>query len=94
MAKLTQEQIAAALPGVPGWTRNDASIARTFVCKDFMAAMTFVNQVATAAEAAWHHPDIDIRWNKVTLTLSTHSEGGLTQKDFDLAARINALVPS
>ena len=76
----------------PGWKRLDASITRTFEHKDFVAAMAFVNKVAVAAEAAWHHPDIDIRWNKVTLVLSTHSEGGLTQKDFDLARQIDALA--
>jgi len=94
MEKLTQEQIDAALAGVPGWKRQDGSIKRTFEHKDFVAAMAFVNKVATAAEAAWHHPDIDIRWNKVTLVLSTHSEGGLTQKDFDLAQQIGAFAHS
>ena len=94
MAKLTPEQIDAALAGVPGWKRQNASITRTFEHKDFVAAMAFVQKVAVAAEAAWHHPDIDIRWNKVTLVLSTHSEGGLTQKDFDLARQIDALAHS
>ena len=92
MAKLTPKQIKAALPTVRDWRKNGASIARTFQFQDFPLAMTFVNQVARAAEQAQHHPDIDIRWNKVTLTLSTHSEGGLTQKDFDLAKKIDALV--
>jgi 4a-hydroxytetrahydrobiopterin dehydratase len=58
---------------------------------DFVQAMAFVNQVAGAAEAAGHHPDIDIRWNKVTLALSSHAEGGLTERDFQLAARIQEL---
>ena len=64
-------------------------MSRTFVFGDFVEAMSFVMTVALAAERAFHHPDIDIRWNKVTLTLSTHSEGGLTQKDADLAASLD-----
>ena len=94
MAKLTPKQIKAALPTVRDWRKNGASIARTFQFQDFPLAMTFVNQVARAAEQAQHHPDIDIRWNKVTLTLSTHGEGGLTRKDFVLAKQINSLVVS
>ena len=92
MAKLTPKQIKAALPTVRDWRKNGASIARTFQFQDFPLAMTFVNQVARAAEQAQHHPDIDIRWNKVALTLATHSEGGLTQKDFALAKKIDALA--
>lgn len=91
MAKLTSDQIGAALATTPGWKRQNESIGRTFEHKDFPAAMAFVNKVAAVAESANHHPDIDIRWNKVTLTLSTHSEGGLTQKDIDLARQISAL---
>jgi 4a-hydroxytetrahydrobiopterin dehydratase len=92
MAELTPEQIKAALPTVRDWKRQSASITRTCQFKDFAAAMGFVNKVAKVAEEANHHPDIDIRWNKVTLTLATHSEGGLTQNDFDLAKKIDALV--
>ena len=92
MAELTPEQIKAALPGVKDWKKESASITRTYQFKDFAQAMAFVNKVATAAEAANHHPDIDIRWNKVTLTLATHSEGGLTQKDFELAKKIDGLA--
>lgn len=91
MAELNPEQIKTALPAVKEWKRQSASITRTFQFKDFAAAMAFVNKVANAAEAANHHPDIDIRWNKVTLTLATHSEGGLTQKDFDLAKQVDRL---
>ena len=64
---------------------------RTFEFKDFVAAMKFVDIVAEKSESAWHHPDIDIRWNKVRLALCTHSEGGLTEKDFELAAEFDAL---
>ena len=92
MATLTPKQIKAALPTARDWRKRGASIARTFQFKDFLAAMSFVNKVARAAEKAQHHPDIDIRWNKVTLVLSTHSEGGLTPKDFELAKKINALA--
>ena len=92
MAKLTAEQIKAALPSVKNWKKQRAEIQRMFQFDDFVAAMKFVNKVARAAEKSNHHPDIDIRWNKVTLVLATHSEGGLTQKDFDLAKKIDALV--
>jgi len=67
-------------------------IHRTYQFKDFPAAMKFVNAVARAAEKAWHHPDIDIRWNKVTLALTTHDAGGLTEKDFSLAAKFDRLA--
>ena len=92
MAELNPEQIKAALPSVQEWQKQSASLTRTYSFKDFAQAMAFVNRVAQAAEEAKHHPDIDIRWNKVTLTLATHSEGGLTQKDFDLARKIDALA--
>ena len=92
MGKLNSEQIKAALPAVKNWKKKGAEISRTFQFKDFVGAMAFVNKVARVAENANHHPDIDIRWNKVTLTLSTHSEGGLTQKDFDVAKKIDALA--
>jgi 4a-hydroxytetrahydrobiopterin dehydratase len=92
MPKLTPKQIQDALPGVPRWRRKSRIITRTFAFKDFPAAMKFVNAVARLAEKAWHHPDIDIRWNKVTLTLTTHDEGGLTRKDFEMAAKCDALA--
>jgi 4a-hydroxytetrahydrobiopterin dehydratase len=92
MAKLAPKQIKTALVAVKDWKKKGASITRTYKFKDFVAAMDFVNKVAKAAEKANHHPDIDIRWNKVTLTLATHSEGGLTQKDFDLAKKIDTMA--
>ena len=70
MAELTPDQVKAALPAVKEWNKQSAAISRTYTFKDFAAAMAFVNKVAVAAEAANHHPDIDIRWNKVTLTLT------------------------
>ncbi len=74
---------------LPDWSRDGSQIVADYKFKDFSAAMTFVDRVAEAAEEANHHPDIDIRWNKVHLVLTTHSEGGLTQNDFDMARRIS-----
>ena len=91
MPKLEDIRIAAALAAVPEWRRRDDAIVRTFQFKDFPAAMKFVDAVAVAAEQAWHHPDIDIRWNKVTLALTTHDAGGLTEKDFALARQFDRL---
>lgn len=92
MPRLTPAQIKRALPTVRGWKKRGPAITRTFKFKNFPAAMKFTNAVARLAEKAWHHPDIDIRWNKVTLVLTTHDEGGLTEKDFDLAARFSRLA--
>lgn len=73
----------------PGWKQQGDAIIRTYKFPTFRGAIAFVNFVAELAEARDHHPDIDIRWNKVTLTLSTHSAGGLTEKDFDLAGLVD-----
>jgi len=89
MAKLNPKQIKEALPSVPAWKKRQAAITRTFQFKDFPAAIRFVNALAKLAEKAWHHPDIDIRWNKVTLTLTTHDQGGLTEKDFAMARKLD-----
>lgn len=89
MKPLTDLKVKAALKTVPLWRRKGVSIRSTFEFKDFPLAIKFVNQVARLAERAGHHPDIDIRWNKVNLLLTTHDAGGLTQKDFDLAAKIS-----
>jgi 4a-hydroxytetrahydrobiopterin dehydratase len=75
----------------PGWALDEETIRKTFEFSDFNEAMGFVVRVALLAEPANHHPDIDIRWNKVTIALSTHSEGALTVKDTDLARQIEAL---
>jgi 4a-hydroxytetrahydrobiopterin dehydratase len=90
-AKLSEAQVVLALTSLPEWTRTGDVIARTFAFKDFLAAMEFTNAVASLAEQAQHHPDIDVRWNKVTLALTTHSAGGLTEKDFALARQCDAL---
>jgi 4a-hydroxytetrahydrobiopterin dehydratase len=91
MNLLTEDEIARRLEGLPGWERRGASISRVVTRADFAGAMLFVGAVAFLAEEANHHPDILIQWNRVVLTLSTHSAGGLTAADFDLAARISAL---
>ena len=86
-----QTKIQTSLSALPQWHRAGAIISRTFEFKDFPAAMDFVNAVATLAEQSQHHPDIDVRWNKVTLALTTHDAGGLTEKDFALARQCDAL---
>ncbi len=91
MDRLTEQQITEALEGVPGWDRQGDAIVHVATLADFAAAMLYVGAVAYLAEKASHHPDFLIEWNKVTLTLSTHSAGGLTTNDFGLAGRINRL---
>ena len=90
--KLTDAAVQAALALRSGWSMHNGMIVRTFVFADFVAALRFVNAIAEAAEAADHHPDIDIRYNKVTLSLTTHDSGGLTEKDFALAAQADTLA--
>ena len=84
------DAIQNALAALPNWQRNGQLISRTYEFKDFPAAMKFVNAVAELAEQAQHHPDIDVRWNRVTLALTTHDAGGLTAKDFALARACDA----
>ena len=88
MALASQSEIEEFLSENTGWELAGKEITRTFQFDDFVGSMSFITKVGLLAEAADHHPDIDIRWNKVTLTLSTHSEGGLTDKDFSLATRL------
>ena len=90
MGKLTQGQVKEGMSSVPEWSRKGSVISRTFKFKDFPAALKFVNAISRIAEKAQHHPDIDIRWNKVTMALTTHDSGGLTDKDFAMAAKIDA----
>jgi len=91
MDLLSDETIDGELATVPEWERTGDSIVRTVTREDFRDALLWVGAVAFLAETANHHPDITIRWNKVTLTLSTHSAGGLTAADFALARSIDAL---
>ncbi len=90
MPVLTADQVDSRLRSLSAWTRRADEIRKEFKFGDFKQAMAFVNRVAEAANAADHHPDIDIRYNKVTMTLSTHSEGGITDKDIDMASKIDA----
>ena len=92
MNELTPQEMEQGLAVVKHWQKRAAAIQRQYVFRDFPTAISFVNRVADVAEKAWHHPDIDIRWNKVVLTLTTHDAGGLTRKDFELAAACDALA--
>jgi len=89
---LDGDEIRARLAEVPGWEGDTAALRRTVVAASFLAGIRLVDMVAEVAEELDHHPDIDIRWTSITFTLSTHSAGGVTDKDFALAARINALT--
>jgi len=91
MGILSQDERAAMKERLPEWDLEGEILSKTFIHNDFMDAMAFVKRVAEVAERAFHHPDIDIRWNKVTLSLTTHDAGGLTAKDADLAAVIEGL---
>jgi 4a-hydroxytetrahydrobiopterin dehydratase len=92
MALATDGDIATLVNQKPVWSRKDETLTAEFKFKDFNQAIGFVARVAMAAEKANHHPDIDIRWNRVRLVLSTHSEGGITEKDLSLAERIASLA--
>jgi 4a-hydroxytetrahydrobiopterin dehydratase len=88
-AKLSDIEIQRSLGALTGWTRRGNAITRTFEFPTFPAAIAFVNRVAEVAEKTDHHPDVDIRYTKVTCSLSTHSAGGITAKDFKLAEEID-----
>ncbi len=91
MSQLTDDEITDGLASLPGWERSGDAIAKEFRLDNFRGAVAFVVRLSYDAEAANHHPDLDIRWNKVLVRLSTHSEGGITAKDLDLATAIEAL---
>jgi 4a-hydroxytetrahydrobiopterin dehydratase len=88
---LTDQEITESLDSLPGWRRSGNEITTTVELADFRAAMLYLGAVAYLAEEANHHPDVLIQWNRVTLTLSTHSAGGLTRADMELAKRVSAL---
>ena len=94
MTRLTDDQIETALRGLQGWERAGDEIVRTIEFPEFMAGISFVNHIAQLAEAADHHPDIDIRYRNVRFALSTHSEDGVTEKDVELARQINSSLAS
>ena len=91
VALLDEQQIRSRLDDLQGWTREGDVIRKTYTLDSFQESIDFVNRIAERAEAANHHPDIDIRYDRVACALSTHSEGGLTAKDFDLAEEIDSL---
>ena len=90
--QLSDIEIQRALGSLPGWSRRAAIITKVFTMATFPAGIAFVDRIADAAEAAQHHPDIDIRYTKITIALSTHDSGGLTQKDIDLAMAIEGFA--
>jgi 4a-hydroxytetrahydrobiopterin dehydratase len=91
MKALTPSELDEALARLPNWHLADGKLVRDYQFADFLEAIAFVNQLAALAERQNHHPDIDIRYNKVRLALVTHDAGGLTAKDFDLAAKADAV---
>jgi 4a-hydroxytetrahydrobiopterin dehydratase len=93
MPVLSPDAAKSRLAQLPGWQIESGELVRTFEFKDFVAALRFVNRVGELAEQAGHHPDIDIRYNRVRLALVTHDAGGLTVKDFDLATQVQNLAP-
>lgn len=88
MGLLTEKEISSGLAGLEGWERNGEEIKKIFVLRNFVDSMGLVNRIALLSERADHHPDILIRWNRVSVSLSTHSEGGITEKDLTLAEEI------
>ena len=92
MALLTDDQVNAALAGLDGWEHADGALRRSVTFGSFLAGIAAVRRVADRAEAADHHPDIDIRWRTVTFVLVTHSAGGITEKDVAMAREINRML--
>ena len=91
MALLSDEEIAAKLGELDGWERKGEAIAKDFSCGDFVGSVKFVDGLVGPAEEMGHHPDLEISWDTVTVTITTHSEGGLTANDFELAGKIDSL---
>ncbi|HET8815479.1 MAG TPA: 4a-hydroxytetrahydrobiopterin dehydratase [Solirubrobacterales bacterium] len=92
MALLNAAEIEQRLAGLSGWERSGEAIEKTFKRADFVGSVQFVSSLVEPAEAMNHHPDLSISWDTVTVTISTHSEGGLTANDFELAEKIDALA--
>ena len=93
MAKLTEAEIAEQLKSLPGWSYANGEITRSFEFSDFGAAFSFATQIALKAEASGHHPDMDIRYNKVRLGLVSHDSGGVTSRDVKFAGAVNQIRP-
>jgi len=94
MALLSDTEIEEKLAGLDGWERTGEAIRKEFECGDFVGSVRFVESLVEPAEAMGHHPDLTISWATVEVTISTHSEGGLTAADFELAERVDALSPT
>jgi 4a-hydroxytetrahydrobiopterin dehydratase len=92
MARLTDAEIDERLSGMNGWERSGEAIVKQFDNGDFKGSVDFVNRLTPEAEKMNHHPDLEISWSTVTVTITTHSQGGLTENDFELARRIDALA--
>ena len=92
MARLEESEVESKLADLPEWRRAGEAITRDFTCGDFAGSVEFVNRLTPVAEEMNHHPDLAISWSTVTVTISTHSEGGLTAADFELARRIDDLA--
>jgi 4a-hydroxytetrahydrobiopterin dehydratase len=92
MPVLSDDEIEARLGELDGWERDGDAIKKEFKLDDFVGSVDFVNRITPLAEGMNHHPDLEISWNKVTVSLSTHSEGGLTGNDFELASKIDSLA--
>ena len=93
MGTLSEDEIRDALAGLPGWEQAGDAITKQYDLGSFRDAVAFVVRLSYEAEAADHHPDLDVRYDKVTVSLSTHSEGGVTAKDVDLARAVQSLAP-
>jgi 4a-hydroxytetrahydrobiopterin dehydratase len=91
MALLSDSEVEAKLAGLSGWERSGTAIVKRFERGDFVGSVNFVSSLVEPAEAMSHHPDLEISWDTVAVTISSHAEGGLTAADFELAARIDAL---
>jgi 4a-hydroxytetrahydrobiopterin dehydratase len=92
MAKLSEAEISERMEKMVGWKHEGEAIQKTFKLPSFPAAIAFVTHVGFLAESAVHHPDVDIRYNNVTISLSTHDVGGISDKDFDLASAIDEIM--
>jgi len=90
MARLSDQEIEDALVSCDGWSREGEAIVKEFDRGDFAGSVDFVNAIAPSAEEMSHHPDVNISWSKVKVTITTHSEGGLTHNDFELARKVDA----
>ncbi|GAC1324758.1 MAG: 4a-hydroxytetrahydrobiopterin dehydratase [Thermoleophilaceae bacterium] len=92
MAVLGEDEIQGRLSSLPGWRFEGGALRRVFKFEDFAASIDFVNRISAPAEEMGHHPDLEISWNTVSVSLSTHSQGGVTENDLELAARIDPLA--